>query len=270
MDIGVYHFLNGYAGNWFLDRIVSHEEAGNLLKGGLFLALYAYLWFRVDTDQRTRRSEIIAIIAGALLTLVVSRLIANLAPFRLRPMYLPHRPYAYPITLNMENWSSFPSDTAAYFIALAYGLAHFMRRYAVPLMLYAVVWICLPRLFLGEHYLSDMVAGAAIGFTVVWLSLRSEWLRSGLADLVLAFMDAKPQIFYGIAFFVCFEMGVLFDDVRAVSRGLFHFALAQRNGSFFHHSSLAWQVLVAGMIAGYLLFRIFMRRPVVSNLWHRR
>jgi membrane-associated phospholipid phosphatase len=270
VDIGVYHFLNGYAGNWFLDRVVSHEEAANILKGGLFLALYAYVWFRGGTDQRKRRSEIVAILTGTLLTLAVTRLIADLAPFRVRPMYFPHRPHSFPIALNMENWSSFPSDTAAYFIALAYGLAHLMRRYAGPIMLYTVVWICLPRMYLGEHYLSDILAGAAIGLTVVWIALRSEWLRSGLADRVLAFTDAKPQVFYGIAFLVSFEMGVLFNDVRVASRGLFHLALAEPRRIFLHPALLVCEVIVAGIIAGYLLFRIFMRRPVISGLWHRR
>jgi membrane-associated phospholipid phosphatase len=34
-------------------------------------------------------------------------------------------------------------------------------------MLYAAGWICLPRVFLGEHYVSDVVVGAGIGIALV-------------------------------------------------------------------------------------------------------
>ena len=177
IDMGVYHFLNRYAGNWLLDRLVSHEESNNLFKGGLFLATYVYLWFRVGPDQEERRKAIIAILTGAVLALVVNRAISDLTPFRVRPMYNPsisHHPYSFPMSLNLENWSSFPSDTATYFFALAFGLAHFLRRYTVPIMLYTVGWICLPRVFFGVHYASDIVVGAR---------LESRWsgLHSGLS-----------------------------------------------------------------------------------------
>lgn len=162
LDVNVYHFLNGFAGNWFLDRLVSYEEADNLFKGGLFLAIYGYLWFRIGPDQEKRRQAIIAILTATLLTLVLCRTIAELVPFRVRPMFdrtITHHPYAFPITPNQENWNSFPSDSAAYFFALAFGLAHLLRRHSVLIMMYTAVWICLPRAFFGAHYLSDLVVG---------------------------------------------------------------------------------------------------------------
>ena len=50
-DIGVFHFLNGFAGNGVLDRLVSGEESINLIKGGVFLAIYWFFWFEKDMDQ---------------------------------------------------------------------------------------------------------------------------------------------------------------------------------------------------------------------------
>jgi len=162
LDVAIYHFFNKFAGNRFLDYFASFEENSNLLKGGLFLAAYWHFWFRAGPDRDRRRRAIIAIVAGALFALVASRTIADLLPFRTRPMYDPrlqHHPYAFPISAVLVNWSAFPSDQATYFFALAFGLAHLSRRLAVPAMLYAAGWICLPRLFLGEHYASDVVAG---------------------------------------------------------------------------------------------------------------
>jgi membrane-associated phospholipid phosphatase len=262
VDVSVFHFLNGYAGNWLLDRFASFEENNNLFKGGLFLAMYVYLWFRIGPDEERRRKTIIAILIGTLLTLVVSRAIADLAPFRIRPMSDPSissHPYSFPTSPNMENWSSFPSDTAAYFSALAFGLAYLLRRYTLPIMLYTAGWICLPRAFLGLHYASDMVVGSAVGITVVWASVRSEWLRSSLAPRVLDFMEAKPEIFYASAFLLCFEMGVLFDDVRRVGRSLFHISFSEPYHELFRSLISVCVFLVLVMIAAYVMFWVLNR-----------
>lgn len=256
VDISVYRFLAGYAGNWLLDHFASFEESNNLFKGGLYFATYGYLWFRLGQDQEKARRAIIAILAGTLLALVVSRTIADVFPYRIRPMYnpsIPTHPYSFAISRNMENWSSFPSDTAAYFFALATGLAYLLPRYTIPIMLYTAGWICLPRMFLGTHYTSDILAGGAIGIATVWASLRSEWLQSVFATRLLAFSEEKPQIFYAIAFLFCFEMAVLFDDVRSVARGVFHIHFVNLRRETFYLALIAGTFLV--MIAALILLR---------------
>ena len=120
------------------------------------------------------------------LTLAVSRLIAFSLPFHIRPMYNPtlvHHPFSVRFVPNLENWSAFPSDTAAYFFALAFGVAYLARRLAIPIMLYTVLWICLPRMYIGLHYASDIIAGAAVGLAVVWAVFRTEWFRSSLCTV---------------------------------------------------------------------------------------
>jgi len=124
VDLSIYHFLSRFAGNWFLDRLVSQEEKNHLFKGEIYFVLYWYLWFRIGPDQERTRRTIITIVIGALLSIIVARSIAFIAPFRLRPIYDPmlaHPSYSIPLTYNIENWSAFPSDTAAYFFALAFG-----------------------------------------------------------------------------------------------------------------------------------------------------
>src|SRR5580658_9601367 len=73
LDLSVYRFLNGFAGNWLADHLANFEENNNLAKGGLFLGMYAYLWFRIGPDQEERRRAILAILTGTLLALVVTR-----------------------------------------------------------------------------------------------------------------------------------------------------------------------------------------------------
>jgi membrane-associated phospholipid phosphatase len=257
VDVIIYRFFNQFAGNRFLDYFASFEENTNLLKGGLFLAMYWYFWFRAGPDRDRRRRAVIAIVVGALAALVASRIIADLVPFRIRPMYdlhLQHHPYAFPISPILVNWSAFPSDQATFFFALAFGLAQLSRRLAIPAMLYVAGWICLPRMFLGVHYASDVVAGAVIGFTLVWGSLRVRWLQSGFATRLLALAEARPEVFYPAAFLASFEMSVLFDDIREAARTVFHITHA-KYGEFIHANQAAIATLGFLVIAGVLVFR---------------
>jgi undecaprenyl-diphosphatase len=83
----------------------------------------------------------------------------------------------------MEDWSLFPSDTAAYFPALDFGIGYALRRHFEVLSTDTAVWICLPRMFLGAHYLSDIVAGSLLGILTVFGLLRLQLLRRFSARL---------------------------------------------------------------------------------------
>jgi membrane-associated phospholipid phosphatase len=252
VDLSVYHFLNGYAGHRLLDLLAAFEEENSLLKGGLFLGLYAYLWFCNGPDRQDRRRAILAIFAGTILAVVVSRAIADVIPFRIRPMYQPgilRHSHSFAITGNMERWSSFPSDTAAYFAAMAFGIGRLLKRYRVLLALYTAGWICLPRLFLGEHYLSDIVVGSLVGVTIVLALLRSKGFRRTLAPLVLSILNASPGVFYGAGFLVAFEMSVMFNDLRSAAHLLFH--------TSFHLLPVAGDLLAVVIALTYPLIRIF-------------
>jgi undecaprenyl-diphosphatase len=228
VDLKIYNFLGLFAGNRLLDHLASREESNNLFKGGIFFAMYWYLWFRIAPDLAKRRKAIIAVMIGSILAIIVTRTIAYIAPFRVRPIYDPtivHPSYSIPVTGNLENWSAFPSDTAAYFFALAFGLSYLMRRLAVPIMLYTAVWICLVRMYLGLHYASDIVVGGGIGIAMAWLSLKSDSLTSIVARPALAAMETRPQWFYAIAFLLSFEMAVVFDGLRQLGRNFLNAVL---------------------------------------------
>jgi undecaprenyl-diphosphatase len=224
VDVSIYHFLNGFAGNRFLDRLFYYQESHTLLKCGVPVSMYWYFWFRDGPDQERRRTAIFTIIVGAILALAINRAISTLTPFRVRPMFdlaLQHRPLSIQPLTDLVDWSAFPSDHAAYLCALAFGLAYLSRRLRLPMILFAAGWICLPRLYLGVHYASDIVVGAGIGVATVWALLRADWLRSLFALRLRAF-NAKPQWFYMVAFLVMFEMGDLFLDLREPVHILLH------------------------------------------------
>src|SRR5271157_11598 len=159
VDLSIYHFLSVFAGNRILDRLAGQEESNYLFKGEIGFVLYWYLWFKGGPDQERRRRAVIAIMIAAILSIIVARTIAFISPFRLRPNYDPtlvHPSYSIPLVPDIENWSSFPSDTAAYFFALAFGLAYLLRRFAIPILLYtAACGFCL-----GVTYFNRLSHGA--------------------------------------------------------------------------------------------------------------
>ena len=94
------------------------------------------------------------------------------------------------------------------------------------------------------HFLVIAIAAVA----VVWFALRIGWLRSRLASRALAAAHATPSVFYAAAFLVSYEMATMFDDIRAVVRGLLHVA---RIGPY-HETvrSALIAVAILGLVAG--------------------
>lgn len=223
-DLWLFHLVNGWSGRWSLDWLVTFAERNNLFKGAAIMAAYWWLWFAHDPREVTRKKLLLALI-GAVVSLVVARMLASALPFRVRPMYsgdvgyhaalLP--PNAHPIEL--EDWSSFPSDQAALFFALAYGLWRCNRIVGTFALIFAATWVCLVRIYLGIHFPSDIATGAIIGIVCTYLTMRFASERAGA--LLLTFERHRPSWFYAGMFLITFEFASLFDDVRQFMHGTF-------------------------------------------------
>ena len=226
VDLRIYHLLSRLAGNWFIDRFVNFQESEQILKGGIVFAAYWWLWFLRGSDRKRRRTAIITIMSATALAVETTRILAAVTPFRLRPEYVPNLEHHWSIPTNVSfaQWSSFPSDTATYFCALAFGLIFLLPRLKVPIILYTAGWICFPRVYFGFHYASDVAAGAVIGVAVVWAVLRTEWLQSAVETRVVPLADSRPHVFYTAAFLISYEMATVFSDVRILELKVVHAA----------------------------------------------
>lgn len=76
---------------------------------------------------------------------------------------------------------------------------------------YAVL-ISLPRIYLGIHYPTDILAGALLGVGVASLS-RIATLRKTVAHVVLGPLDQHPAFLYSFLFVCTFEIGEVFSSV---------------------------------------------------------
>ena len=207
-------WINHPAGqNGVLDKLIVDIADEGLLKGGIFLAAYWWLWF----DQKgARQREIAAALIAALATAALSRLLQVGLPFHQRPLHSPDIGLHMPLGLNPETlntFSSFPSDHAMLFFALAVPLWNRSRWLGAAAMIWAALVICLPRVYLGYHYPSDVVAGAVLGvlFMVVLSALVA---RTSLPKRIVQFADLRPAAFYPLAFILSFELATLFAGTR--------------------------------------------------------
>lgn len=271
IDLFLLHIINGWCGNWTLDRVAAFEEQNLFFKGGVILIVFWWFWFAGPEKRRAfNRQRIIAILCGVVIGLIATRALATVLPFRMRPMYVPgigYHPPSIPLLTNLEHWSSFPSDTAALFVGLAFGIFLLSRVMGALLMVYAAVWACLPRLYLGIHYPSDLVAGALIGMATVWLSVWILEAREGaLGRRVMAPITAlerrHPQVFYAAAFALSFEVAVIFDDLRHLVRGVVHLA---RIAGF----SALGEGAALFLIGGFLV-ALAAAAYALSSVWRRK
>jgi membrane-associated phospholipid phosphatase len=120
--------------------------------------------------------------------------------------------------MNLENWSSFPSDNAAMWFALSFGLWKMSRPAGIVAVLYSTLWVCLPRLYLGAHYPSDLAVGALLGWTTSWLAQHMP--LDPISNVALRLERTRPYVFYPAMFLASYEMAAIFEDVRLFMRAI--------------------------------------------------
>ncbi len=103
-----------------------------------------------------------SIITAAFLVAVLKKIVA-----RPRPDYM--------LSVSAVPFSrySFPSGHATMAFLMAILLSKYYPRYTYVFYSIAVL-VGLSRIYLGVHYLSDVVGGAVLGLAIGWLFLRRE------------------------------------------------------------------------------------------------
>jgi undecaprenyl-diphosphatase len=217
-DHSIIVFCNQFAQRWHtFDAIVVFFSNSDLMKGGVMIAGLWWAWFLRSPDVRRNRSHLLSALIGAVVALVIARILAHALPLRIRPILDPtlhfRPPSGVPDQSNWTIWSSFPSDHAALFFALLTGIWLCSTQAGVVLMFYVVIAICLPRIYIGIHYPTDILAGGALGvFSVLlcsWQKLREAWTGH-----VLNWVERWPAPCYALLFLITFQIATLFWDLR--------------------------------------------------------
>lgn len=196
-------------------------------KGFLLIPMLWWFWFQPDAQpgrDAWRREMVIATVVSGVLALALGRGLAMSLPFRVRPIFNPELHLQFPSSLRattLQAWSSFPSDHAMLWTAVATGIFMISRRVGTVALLYVALFICLPRAYLGYHYPTDLLAGAAIGVAITWLMTRDA-IRPRYAAPILHGMRRFPGAAYTLAFLLCFELITQFDELLLLAHSARH------------------------------------------------
>jgi membrane-associated phospholipid phosphatase len=159
MDHTVLNFFVGLRTDWlsFLMMVATYAGSTIIISGLTFLVLISFYFHK----HYNRILPLIITVGGSTVTTYIIKHLF-MRPRPLEAMYI-------------ENTSSFPSGHATAAMAL-YGFLiytlwkHDKHTFKKPLMIFLALLITLigiSRLYLGVHYLSDVLAGYAIG--LIWL-----------------------------------------------------------------------------------------------------
>jgi undecaprenyl-diphosphatase len=85
---------------------------------------------------------------------------------------------------------------------------------------YVFVMICLPRLYMGFHYPTDLLAGAAIGVATASLARLSSF-REAVGEAAERWMQRSPASFYGCFFILTFQIATIFESTREIAHYFF-------------------------------------------------
>jgi undecaprenyl-diphosphatase len=227
LDRSIVLFLNQFAGKSpVFDRLIYDVADSSLLQGGLFMAYLWWLWFRIDEDAIARRHDVLVMFLGALIAVLLSRLMQVVLPFHSRPLHTSGLGFVVPTGVNpatLSRWSSFPSDHAMLFCALSAAIWCRSRLLGTVAMVWSLAIICLPRIYLGYHYPSDVIGGAVFGI-VTMIAVRRLFRRYGWLDRVVEWEATHKTVFYCLAFLATYELAVLFYDVRRLGLDGYHIA----------------------------------------------
>ncbi len=125
----------------------------------------------------------VAVSAGLVARFVIKELIV-LVYHRPRPyMVLPHLHTLISSTVT-DNFQSFPSGHAVFFFALAVVLYFFHKKIGAWYFIAAIL-MGVARIFVGVHWPTDIIAGAAIGILVAYATQLFYRKHRSKIDLVI-------------------------------------------------------------------------------------
>jgi membrane-associated phospholipid phosphatase len=107
-------------------------------------------------------------ILAALLTLVAARMV-TWPPPSTHPDLAALYPVDFPANINP---SSFPSQSTALYAAISAGLYSIGKRLGMMAWIGVGLLVALPRMNLGGHCLTDVLAGVVLGVGGYWIAVR--------------------------------------------------------------------------------------------------
>jgi membrane-associated phospholipid phosphatase len=197
------------------DLSVQHAIQHHVMGGFWFAAaLFVYLVEGGRPGREKTRCRMLITLIGSALAITLC-FCAGFVVSWLPPSRYPDLARFYPGYLDPDpNINSFPSQSTALYSAVAAGVRTESKLVGAFLGLMVVVLVALPRMYVGGHYPSDILAGVVLG--LVGSSSAFYFLEPRLAPWVEKTFDAggRWRVLIEIAAFIwILQIAVEFADV---------------------------------------------------------
>ena len=214
-DRAVVLALNAYAAvPTSVNRMIVLLSGANFIKMGPFVFMVVWYWNRPPLLQRRR--VVINGLIGIFIAFFLGRILQVSLPHRARPIQDATLGIVLPPGMSQDilgGWSSFPSDHAAIFAALVCLAFALSRPMGIVACLWVVFVVLAERAYLGLHYLSDILAGLALGVIAGLIALRTPLVR-WIGSLLERFSVRHPAPFYAGAILFLDQLSEMFTDIR--------------------------------------------------------
>jgi undecaprenyl-diphosphatase len=222
-DLRILTVLTGFAGKSRLfDHFLNLVARLDIFKGIALMCLFWYIWAQKPLDEHanieSRQKRLVVVLIGTTLIGGLSRGLQLLLPIHQRPV-LSNLGLAFPLLYSqpgsLNSWNSFPSDHSMFFFALGAGLWSIDRTAGLIAFLWTIIVVDFPRIYLGIHYPSDVLAGAVMGIISMRLLLALPLER--FERVIGSWRHAHQGLFMALMFFVTDEVGHLLAEVRELA-----------------------------------------------------
>jgi len=216
-DLSIIHFLNEFSQrSQTFDVLVALITKTDLFRGGVIAALFLWAWVKSGNESEERRGYLLFGMIASVFSVLLARGLALSLPYRIRPLRSPSLNFHIPFGTNPDalvGWSSFPSDHATLFVCLSTAIWFASKRLGAIAFCWTSLFILVPRIYLGIHYPTDILAGALLGLGIACLS-KITWLRKGVTKTGMCWLQAHPASFYTLLFLCWFEIIESFTSLR--------------------------------------------------------
>jgi undecaprenyl-diphosphatase len=224
-DLQIISYVNQLSQHsWALDKIIGALSRNDLLKGGVLVTILWWAWFKKEYRHSLDREHITSTLLSCIVAIALARALALTLPFRPRPLHEQGLHFLLPYGSDLEllnGWSSFPSDHAVLFFTLSTGLLFVDRKMGVFALLYSILFISFPRIYLGLHYPTDIIAGAIIGITIALIA-NIYFVKNKNIQSFVNLSHSRPSFFYPLFFLFTYQIASLFEASRDLVSGVFN------------------------------------------------
>jgi membrane-associated phospholipid phosphatase len=221
-DVEVASYLGRFLGRHPLFDLCVQSGIGHNVLGGLwYAATLFYFWVKAAGNRGSAtRTKILVIFVGILvaigLAVAAGALLSWAPPSRL----LLGRTFPDYLAANL-NSNSFPSYSTAVYTALALGV-FYLNPLAGALLLIGIPGvIALPRMYIGGHYLTDVLGGCVLG-AIGFIAARTLLERSIIRRLEPVFDRGGWSRVAGeiLVFIAIWQLAVEFNEVIWLKRSI--------------------------------------------------